>query len=68
MTRVTTDPTVTDPRSTTNPNPGREDPATVAPPGPRWWQWAWFFGLYLASLVALLVVVTLVKWVLPLPH
>ncbi len=64
--RVTTDPAVTDPRTTTTAQPGPEDPA--AAPGRRWGQWAWFLGLYLASLVALFVVVTLVKWVLPLPH
>jgi len=38
-----------------------------SPPTGRWRQWAWFLGLYLASLLALLVVVTLVKWILPVP-
>jgi hypothetical protein len=50
---------------------GHEAPAVTEGEGKAtgggWRQWAWFAGLYLASLLALLVVVSLVKLLLPVP-
>jgi len=48
--------------------PGSDDASgTPAEAAARWRQWGWFAALYLASLAALFVVVSLVRLLLPVP-